>query len=111
MLTLTVEPDDGYRSVDQLIASARHAIDMTMYELADTEAQGLLIAARQRGVAIRVLLDHAYSGASVNQAAHAQLEGAGVPVRWAPDAVIFHQKTVWRPTPIRRAPCTSTPRP
>ncbi|HZM56986.1 MAG TPA: hypothetical protein VFC03_18370 [Acidimicrobiales bacterium] len=47
MLTLTVEPDDGYRSVDQLIASARHTIDMTMYELADTQAQGLLIAARQ----------------------------------------------------------------
>jgi hypothetical protein len=94
MLTLTVEPDDGYRSVGQLIASARHTIDMTMYELADTEAQGLLIAARQRGVAIRVLLDHAYSGASVDQAAHPQLEGAGVPVRWAADAVIFHQKTI-----------------
>ncbi|HZM56985.1 MAG TPA: hypothetical protein VFC03_18365 [Acidimicrobiales bacterium] len=45
-------------------------------------------------MAIRVLLDHAYSGASVNRAAHAQLEAAGVPVRWVPDAVIFHQKTV-----------------
>src|SRR5664279_676819 len=93
-LSLVVEPDDDYRSTDQLIASAHHTIDMTMYELADTQAQALLIAARQRGVAIRVVLDQADSGASVNQSAYGQLQGAGVPVRWAPDGVIFHQKTV-----------------
>ena len=93
-LSLVVEPDDDYRSTDQLIASAHHTIDMTMYELADTQTQALLIAARQRGVAIRVVLDQADSGASVNQSAYGQLQGAGVPVRWAPDGVIFHQKTV-----------------
>jgi phosphatidylserine/phosphatidylglycerophosphate/cardiolipin synthase-like enzyme len=65
-----------------------------MYELADPQVEGLLAAARQRGVSVRVLLDHAYSGASVNRAAYAQLLAEGVPVRWATDSVIFHQKTL-----------------
>jgi phosphatidylserine/phosphatidylglycerophosphate/cardiolipin synthase-like enzyme len=65
-----------------------------MYELADPRAEALLIAAHRRGVAVRVLLDRAFTGGSVNQAAAARLTSAGVAVRWAPAAVIFHQKTL-----------------
>ncbi len=43
---------------------------------------------------MRVLLDHEYSGGSVNQAAYSALSAAGVPVAWANDAEIFHQKTI-----------------
>jgi cardiolipin synthase A/B len=94
VLRVITEPEDGYRSVDALIAGARHTIDLSMYELADERAQGLLIAAARRGVRVRVLLDRAFGGESVNQRAFSQLASAGVPVRWAPAPVILHQKTV-----------------
>jgi cardiolipin synthase len=93
-LTLAVEPEDQYNSVDQLMAGARRSIDMTMYELADPQSEALLVAAHRRGVAVRVLLDRDNSGATVNRAAYLLLEQAGVSVRWAPDGIIFHQKTV-----------------
>lgn len=93
-LALIVEPGNGYRSVDLMIAAARRTVDMSMYELADARTQALLIAAARRGVSVRVLLDRAYRGASVNQAAFAQLRRAGVPVRWAPERTLLHQKTV-----------------
>jgi cardiolipin synthase len=93
-LSLYVEPQDGYRSVEALIAQARRTIDMTIYELSDRPVQGLLIAAHHRGVAVRVLLDRAYHGASFNQAAYTQLTEAGVAVRWGPASTIVHQKTL-----------------
>ncbi len=40
---------------------------MTMYELSDPTAEQILIADHKRGVRVRVLLDHDYSGGSVNQ--------------------------------------------
>ena len=65
------------------MSSARKSLDMTMYELSDTTAEQILIADHQRGVRVRVLLDHAYSGGSVNEAAYSILSSAGVPVAWA----------------------------
>ncbi len=67
---------------------------MTMYELSDTAAEQILIADHRRGVRVRVLLDRDYSGGSVNQAAYSTLSSGGVPVAWANDAEIFHQKTI-----------------
>ncbi|MFZ0667377.1 MAG: phospholipase D-like domain-containing protein [Acidimicrobiales bacterium] len=77
-----------------LMSSARRSLDMTMYELSDTTSEAILIADHKRGVAVRVLLDRAYSGESVNQAAYSTLSSAGVPVEWANDSAIFHQKTI-----------------
>jgi phosphatidylserine/phosphatidylglycerophosphate/cardiolipin synthase-like enzyme len=93
-LSLVTEPGDYYQSVDRLVSGARRSIDLTMYELADERVEGLLVAAHRGGVWVRVLLDQAYGGAEVNQAAVARLTAAGVPVRWAKDATIFHQKTL-----------------
>jgi 5S rRNA maturation endonuclease (ribonuclease M5) len=76
------------------MSSARQSLDMTMYELSDSTAEQILIADHQRGVRVRVLLDHDYSGGSVNQAAYSTLSSAGVPVAWANDSEIFHQKTI-----------------
>jgi cardiolipin synthase A/B len=53
-----------------------------------------LIADHERGVRVRVLLDQDYSGKSVNQPAYSTLSAAGVPVAWANDSEIFHQKTI-----------------
>ena len=76
------------------MSSARQSLDMTMYELSDPTAEQILIADHKRGVRVRVLLDHDYTGGSVNQAAYATLSSAGVPVAWANDSEIFHQKTI-----------------
>ena len=76
------------------MTSARQSLDMTMYELSDPTVEQILIADHDRGVRVRVLLDHDYSGASVNQAAYSTLSAAGVPVAWANDSEIFHQKTI-----------------
>jgi cardiolipin synthase A/B len=76
------------------MSSARKSLDMTMYELSDPTAEQILMADHKRGVQVRVLLDHDYTGGSVNQAAYAALASAGVPVAWANDSEIFHQKTI-----------------
>ena len=93
-LSLLVEPQAGMTPLYDFMSSARQSLDMTMYELSDTTAEDILIADHQRGVRVRVLLDHAYSGGSVNQAAYSTLSSAGVPVAWANDTGIFHQKTI-----------------
>jgi cardiolipin synthase A/B len=93
-LSLLVEPQAGMTPVYDLMSSARHSLDMTMYELSDPRAEQILIADHDRGVRVRVLLDHDESGASVNQAAYSALAHAGVPVAWANDSEIFHQKTI-----------------
>ena len=67
---------------------------MTMYELSDPTAEQILVADHDKGVRVRVLLDHDDSGGSVNQAAYSTLSAAGVAVAWANDSEIFHQKTI-----------------
>ncbi len=93
-LSLLVEPQDGIAPLYGFMSSARHSLDMTMYELSDPAAEQILITDHRRGVRVRVLLDRAYEGASVNQAAFSTLSSAGVPVAWANGSEIFHQKTV-----------------
>jgi cardiolipin synthase A/B len=77
-----------------VINQAQHSIRMTMYELTDPQATAALIAAHDRGVDVKVLLDAAYHRRDTNAAAFEQLSSAGVNVRWAPDGVIYHQKTI-----------------
>ena len=77
-----------------MVRRARQSLDMTMYELADPNLERQLVGAWERGVAVRILLDRAGGGASVNQAAFDTLHSRGVPVRWAPGSVDFHQKTL-----------------
>jgi hypothetical protein len=93
-LCLITEPDQGFSQIYSLINGATSSIDLTMYELADPTAEQDLIAAQQRGVSVRVILDQAYNGGPYNQAAYDELAQAGVPVHWAPISIIFHQKTL-----------------
>jgi cardiolipin synthase A/B len=93
-LSLIVEPQAGMKPIYDFMSSARQSLDMTMYELSDPLAEHILIADHDQGVRVRVLLDRDYSGGSVNQSAYSTLSTAGVPVAWANDSEIFHQKTV-----------------
>ena len=92
--SLVTEPGDGMQPIYSLMSSARHELDMTMYELADPEAVDILEADARRGVTVRVILDQDYSGAYVNSTAYSELGSNGVEVHWAPAGTIFHQKTV-----------------
>jgi PLD-like domain len=52
------------------------------------------IDAHNRGVDTKVILDAAFHGHKTNAEAFQELSGAGVGVKWAPNGVIYHQKTI-----------------
>ena len=87
-------PRDGLGAVYQLVDTARRSIDLEIYELADPVMADALVAARVRGVDVRVLLSQAYHSKAVNQPAFSFLHGHGVAVRWAPVGTIFHIKAM-----------------
>lgn len=80
---LLVEPTAGLGEIYSLLGSARHSLDMTMYELVDSRAEAILAADAGRGVAVRVVLDGALERRE-NQAAYAYLQAHRVAVRWGP---------------------------
>jgi phosphatidylserine/phosphatidylglycerophosphate/cardiolipin synthase-like enzyme len=91
--TLVTEPSAGFSPVYGLIGSARHSIDITMYEFADTTAEADLAAAARRGVHVEVILDQREK--SEDQAAYQYLQGHGIKVTWSsPSFTYTHQKTV-----------------
>jgi phosphatidylserine/phosphatidylglycerophosphate/cardiolipin synthase-like enzyme len=91
---LIQEPDAGYQPIIDLIHNAVSSVRMTMYELADDDADEALIDAHRRGVDVKVILDTALHGHATDQSAYDQLQSSGVAVKWAPNDVIYHQKTI-----------------
>ncbi len=95
-LTLITEPRDGIAPVLSAVETARHEVDMVMYEDSDQQLDAALADDEHRGVAVRVLLGGGYygEGSSQNQAAYNYLS-QDVPVRWTPSYfALTHQKTV-----------------
>jgi len=75
------------------INSAATSLDMTMYELEDTTAVNDLIALKNKGVTVRVILDRQHQAA--NSSAYNALTSAGVGVVWSPSTFVYtHQKTI-----------------
>lgn len=91
---LIQEPDAGYAPIIGLITGATRSVRMTMYELNDPTAITALIDAHRRGVDVKVILDAAFHGRDTNADAFGQLTNAGVAAKWAPNGVIYHQKTI-----------------
>jgi phosphatidylserine/phosphatidylglycerophosphate/cardiolipin synthase-like enzyme len=92
--SLIVEPDDGMSGIDDLLASPRRTLDLTMYELSDPTAESLLAADVARGVRVRVLLDGGFQR-SRNTPAYDFLTGRGVQVYWSSRRyTVTHQKTI-----------------
>ena len=91
---LIQEPDAGFAPIIGLISGATRSVRMTMYELTDPAAVNALIDDHNRGVDTRVILDAAFHGRQTNAGSFQQLTDAGVEVRWAPNGVIYHQKTI-----------------
>ncbi|AOR32825.1 cardiolipin synthase [Streptomyces fodineus] len=80
-------------TIYDFIDSAASTLDMTMYELEDTTAVNDLIALKNKGVTVRVILDRQHKTA--NNAAYTSLTNAGVGVVWSSSAFVYtHQKTI-----------------
>jgi cardiolipin synthase A/B len=92
-LRLLTEPGAGIGPIYKLITGARHSVDLTMYELADSAAEADLAADAARGVDVRVLLDR-HLEKSANTSAYDYLSAHHVHVRWAPAGTTYHQKTL-----------------
>ena len=91
---LIIEPNQGYTPIYTLLHSAKHTLDMTMYEFRDSVAEQALIDDAARGVAVRVLLDKQYHGGPYNQPLFDRLAKHGIEVQWASTQVaITHQKS------------------
>jgi phosphatidylserine/phosphatidylglycerophosphate/cardiolipin synthase-like enzyme len=88
-----MEPDAGMGPIYAFMRDATTRLTMTMYELADPEAEQVLAADAARGVHVDVLLDAALEGAR-NHPAQQYLASHGVDVALAPDRRITHQKTI-----------------
>jgi cardiolipin synthase len=96
-LSLITEPGPGDRPFLALIDSARHTIQMTMYELTDQRVEHALATAAARDVHVAVLLDHGQygDGRPLNDAAYRYLATHGVTVAWAPTYfALTHQKSI-----------------
>ncbi|MER5796589.1 phospholipase D-like domain-containing protein [Streptomyces sp. NPDC001980] len=80
-------------TIYDFINSATSSLDMTMYELEDTTAVNDLIALKNKGVTVRVVLDQAHK--SANNSAYTSLTNAGVGVAWSSTSFVYtHQKTI-----------------
>ena len=91
---LVTEPGQGLTPIYNIISSAKKTLDMTMYELTDTQAEQLLAQAAVAGVTVRVILDQNLEKSN-NQAAYTYLSQNGVQVHWAnPTYAATHQKTI-----------------
>ncbi|MEU3353812.1 phospholipase D-like domain-containing protein [Streptomyces sp. NPDC037389] len=91
--SLLVFPDQSHGAVRDLIRSATASVDVTMYELDDTEVVDALVNRERAGVAVRVILDGKHP--SVNGPAFQALGAAGVGVVYSsPDFVYTHQKSI-----------------
>lgn len=95
--SLIVEPNDGIDPIISLINNANKSIDLVMYQLEDVQVEQALVAAQNRGVAVRVLINEGYYGKPEieNQKAYSYLKAHGVSVRWTPAYfALTHQKTI-----------------
>jgi cardiolipin synthase len=91
--SLVIEPGAGFSTVYSLISEARHSIDVTMYEFADTTAEHDLASAAKRGVQVHVILDERER--SENSTAYSYFSSHQVKVAWSSSSFRYtHQKTV-----------------
>jgi cardiolipin synthase A/B len=91
--SLVTEPGQGFSTVYNLINSAKHTINITMFEFADTTAEHDLAAAAKRGVDVRVILDQKET--STNTPAYNYFKAHGIHVVWSWSHYTYtHQKTL-----------------
>jgi len=93
---LIVLPDDSAKPIVDAIAGARKSLNIRMFLFTDPTLLGAVVAARQRGVDVRVMLNPARrSGENENEASRKTLADAGIEVRDSNPAFdLTHQKSM-----------------
>ena len=94
--SLIVLPDDTVNAIIEPINAAKRSLNIRMFLFTDPTLLRAVIAAKQRGVNVRVMLNPARrNGKSENQKARKALLAAGVKVRDSSDAfALTHQKSM-----------------
>jgi cardiolipin synthase A/B len=93
---LIVLPDDGAEAIVNPIRAARRTLNIRMFLFTDPSLLDAVIAARHRGVRVRVMLNPARrDGTSDNEVARGALLAAGVSVRDSSiEFAVTHQKSM-----------------
>ncbi len=87
---LFVEPDDGLDPVVDELAAAACTIDVSVYILSDEAVIASLVAAEDRGVRVRVMLEEfPFGGGGGQVEVKDRLEQHGVEVRWSASDIRF----------------------
>ncbi|OKO78468.1 phospholipase [Bradyrhizobium sp. NAS80.1] len=94
--SLIVLPDDTVNSILDPINAAKRSLNIRMFLFTDPTLLKAVIAAKQRGVHVRVMLNPARrDGQSENESARKQLTDGDIEVRdSSPDFAITHQKSM-----------------
>ncbi len=94
--SIIVFPDDTVKSIVDAINGANKSILIKMFLFSDPELLNAVIAAKQRGVKVKVMLNPARrNGEEENEDTHKKLEAAGIEVRDTnPSFVITHEKSM-----------------
>jgi cardiolipin synthase A/B len=95
-VSIIVEPSDSGSALAGAIRNATASVHMTMYLLTANTIIDALIAARSAGREVTVLLNRTFpTGGDSNDGVFAQLQAAGISVRWAPSTFsLTHEKCV-----------------
>src|SRR5215217_964852 len=74
-----IEPDDGRKPILDELTAARRSVELQVYLLSDNEIINALIAADQRGVRVRVMMEeHPFGGAGNQPDVFDRLQDNGV---------------------------------
>ena len=94
--SLIVLPDESAKPILDAIAAAKKSLRIKMFVFSDPELLKAVIAAHERGVKVRVMLNSARrSGEDDNKASRKALEKAGVIVNdSSPDFGVTHEKSM-----------------
>jgi cardiolipin synthase A/B len=94
--TLIVLPDDTAKPITDAITGAVHKLNVRMFLFTDPTLLNVVIAAKKRGVHVRVMLNPARrSGEDENEQSRKTLEAAGIEVRdSSPKFALTHQKSM-----------------
>ena len=94
--SILVFPDDTVKEIVDAIHSATRSIHIKMFLFSDPELLAAVIAAKQRGVEVKVMLNPSRrSGEEENEDTRTKLEDAGIQVRDSnPTFIITHEKSM-----------------
>jgi phosphatidylserine/phosphatidylglycerophosphate/cardiolipin synthase-like enzyme len=96
MVSIIVEPNGNKASeLTAAINAATRSVYMTMYEIDSSTILSALVARKQAGLDVQVILDGSSTTRSFNMPAYTQLKNAGIPTVWSSSAFTYtHEKTV-----------------